>query len=223
MRYEHTLGVSYTCQALAMRYGYDLDKAELAGLLHDCAKRYDGETLLSKCLARNLQVTPSEERDPSLLHAKLGAYMAREKYGVEDPEILQAIECHTTGRCGMTLLDKILYAADYIEPRRYKAGNLPEMQKLAFLDLDEACLAIMESTLTYLRSREFSIDTATVLACEDMKRAVEEKRKHIKIQDIKNQMESKEETAFETVKRAGENRRRGIVREKRRRYKNYRH
>ena len=189
MRYEHTLGVSYTCQALAMRYGYDLDKAELAGLLH----------------------------------AKLGAYMAREKYGVEDPEILQAIECHTTGRCGMTLLDKILYAADYIEPRRYKAGNLPEMRKLAFLDLDEACLAIMESTLTYLRSREFSIDTATVLACEDMKRAVEEKRKHIKIQDIKNQMESKEETAFETVKRAGENRRRGIVREKRRRYKNYRH
>ena len=68
--------------------------------------------------------------------------------------------------------------ADYIEPRRYKAGNLPEMRKLAFLDLDEACLAIMESTLTYLRSREFSIDTATVLACEDMKRVVEEKRKH---------------------------------------------
>ena len=71
MRYEHTLGVSYTCQALAMRYGYDLDKAELAGLLHDCAKRYDGETLLSKCLARNLQVTPSEERDPSMQSSAL--------------------------------------------------------------------------------------------------------------------------------------------------------
>ena len=80
MRFEHTLGVSYTCQALAMRYGYDLDKAELAGLLHDCAKRYDRPTMLEKCISRGIPVSESEERDPSLLHAKLGAWMAREKY-----------------------------------------------------------------------------------------------------------------------------------------------
>ena len=71
MRFEHTLGVSYTCQALAMRYGYDLDKAELAGLLHDCAKRYDRPTMLEKCISRGIPVSESEERDPSLLHAKL--------------------------------------------------------------------------------------------------------------------------------------------------------
>ena len=91
MRFEHTLGVSYTCQALAMRYGYDLDKAELAGLLHDCAKRYDRPTMLEKCISRGIPVSESEERDPSLLHAKLGAWMAREKYGVDDEEILSAI------------------------------------------------------------------------------------------------------------------------------------
>ena len=97
-RYEHTLGVEFTCQALAMRYGYDLDKADLAGLLHDSAKRFEDPVMLQKCLDRNIPVTAEEERDPSLLHAKLGAWMAEHKYEVDDPEILSAITCHTTGK-----------------------------------------------------------------------------------------------------------------------------
>ena len=64
-RYEHTLGVEFTCQALAMRYGYDLDKADLAGLLHDSAKRFEDPVMLQKCLDRNIPVTAEEERDPS--------------------------------------------------------------------------------------------------------------------------------------------------------------
>ena len=100
-------------------------------------------------LDRNIPVTAEEERDPSLLHAKLGAWMAEHKYEVDDPEILSAITCHTTGKPGMSLLDKILYVADYIEPRRSKAANLTAMRKLAFIDLDEACLEIMESILVY--------------------------------------------------------------------------
>lgn len=102
-RYEHTLGVEFTCQALAMRYGYDLDKADLAGLLHDSAKRFEDPVMLQKCLDRNIPVTAEEERDPSLLHAKLGAWMAEHKYGVDDPEIISAITCHTTGKPGMSL------------------------------------------------------------------------------------------------------------------------
>ena len=94
--------------------------------------------MLQKCLDRNIPVTAEEERDPSLLHAKLGAWMAEHKYGVDDPEILSAITCHTTGKPGMSLLDKILYVADYIEPRRSKAANLTAMRKLAFIDLDKA-------------------------------------------------------------------------------------
>ena len=161
MRFEHTLGVSYTCQALAMRYGYDLDKAELAGLLHDCAKRYDRPTMLEKCISRGIPVSESEERDPSLLHAKLGAWMAREKYGVDDEEILSAIACHTTGKTDMGMLDKILYVADYIEPRRDKAPNLKEIRKLAFMDLDLALLKILEDTLGYLGDSPEEVDSMT--------------------------------------------------------------
>jgi len=214
-RFEHTLGVSFTCQALAMRYGYDLDRAELAGLLHDCAKRYDRETMLEKCQKRGIEISESEARDPSLLHAKLGACMAREKYGVEDEEILSAIACHTTGKKDMSLLDKILYVADYIEPRRSKAENLPEMRKLAFVDLDQACLSIMESILEYLKSKDCPIDPMTETACEDMRQAVKRNRKPDK--------EEKEELTVESVKGNGKTRSRGTGREKRRRYKNYRH
>lgn len=209
-RYEHTLGVCYTCQALAMRYDCDLHKAELAGLLHDCAKRFDNETMLKKCRKRNIPVTESELRDPSLLHAKLGAWYAQEKYGVEDEEILSAIACHTTGKCSMSLLDKILYVADYIEPGRYKAEELTKMRKLAFLDLDLACLSIMESILTYLRSIDCPIDSMTLDACEDMSRVVEENEK--------KQNQKKEEHTDEPVKRNGKNRRTRTRREKRRRH-----
>ena len=152
-RYEHTLGVEFTCQALAMRYGYDLDKADLAGLLHDSAKRFEDPVMLQKCLDRNIPVTAEEERDPSLLHAKLGAWMAEHKYEVDDPEILSAITCHTTGKPGMSLLDKILYVADYIEARRDKAEDLPVIRRLAFEDLDEALYQILEGTLNYLGSK----------------------------------------------------------------------
>lgn len=210
LRYEHTLGVTYTCQALAMRYEYDLKKAELAGLLHDCAKRFDRETMLLKCQKREIPINDGELRDPFLLHAKLGAWYAQNKYGIEDEEILNAIACHTTGKANMTLLDKILYVADYIEPDRYKVRELPEMRKMAFLDLDQACLSIMESVLKYLESTNSPIDAATMEACEDMRRIVREKQK--------TTAPSKEVAQVESVKRNGKTRRRRTGREKRRGY-----
>lgn len=208
LRFEHTLGVSYTCQALAMRYGYDLDKAELAGLLHDCAKRYDNTTMLEKCKRKGIDITDSEYTDPSLLHAKLGAWMAKEKYGIEDEEIADAIRCHTTGRTGMTLLDKILYVADYIEPRRDKAEDLPEMRRLSFIDLDQACLSIMDSVLNYLKSKNCPIDPLTQAARDDMKTVVERNRQ-------------KEDVKDEPVKRYGTARSRSFGGEKRRRHKSH--
>ena len=104
MRYEHTLGVSFTCISLAMRYGYDLNKAELAGLLHDCAKRYDESEIIKKCRNKGIELTENELNAPATIHAKLGAWMAENKYGITDPEILQAIACHTTGKPAMGLL-----------------------------------------------------------------------------------------------------------------------
>ena len=155
------MGVSYTCIALAMKHGCDLDKAEMAGLLHDCAKRYDDMTIIQKCEKKGISLTEGELRAPAVIHAKLGAWMAENKYGITDAEILSAIACHTTGKPEMSLLDKIVYVADYIEPRREKAPNLPEMRKLAFEDLEEALYQIMQGTLTYLEASGVQADVMT--------------------------------------------------------------
>ncbi len=160
-RYEHTLSVSYTCVCLAMRYGYPLEKAEIAGLLHDCAKCYPEESYVSRCEKHGIPLTAEEQAAPAVLHAKLGAWMAKERYGINDEEILCAIACHTTGKPGMGLLDKILYIADYIEVRRDKAENLPEMRRLAFEDIDEALFRIVEGTLKYLHKRGIPTDPMT--------------------------------------------------------------
>lgn len=161
MRYEHSVSVSYTCMALAMRYGYDLQKAELAGILHDCAKRYSDTVLIDKCKKHEIALTEDELRAPAVIHAKYGAWMAENKFGIRDEEILSAIRCHTTGKAGMGLLDKILYIADYIEPRRNKASNLPQMRYLAFQDLDETMFQILESTLQYLEKKGGNVDSMT--------------------------------------------------------------
>ena len=161
MRYEHSLSVSFTCMNLAMRYGYDLDKAELAGLMHDCGKRYSDEVILKKCLKHGIPVSESENKALAVLHAKYGAWLAENKYQIRDEEILSAIACHTTGKPDMTVLDKILYIADYIEPRRYKAENLPQMRAMAYVDLDQTMFAILDGTLEYLTKKGGSIDPMT--------------------------------------------------------------
>ncbi|MDO5551243.1 MAG: bis(5'-nucleosyl)-tetraphosphatase (symmetrical) YqeK [Lachnospiraceae bacterium] len=161
MRYEHSLSVSYTCMNLAMRYGYDMEKAELAGLLHDCGKRYSDDIILKKCRKHNISFTPEEEAAPAVLHANYGAWLAQNKYGIQDPEILSAILYHTTGRPEMSMLEKIVYIADYIEPRRYKAADLPQMRKLAYIDLDETMYEILKGTLAYLNKKSGKIDPMT--------------------------------------------------------------
>lgn len=165
-RYEHTLGVSYTAAALAMRYDYDIKKAQLAGLLHDCAKHYPDEKILQYCEKYNVSMTEVEKRNPFLLHAKLGAFLAMRKYHIDDEEIISAILVHTTGKPNMGLLDKIIYVADYIEPTRDKAANLTEIRQLAFENLDEAYIKILAQTIEYLESSQGEIDDMTYKAYE---------------------------------------------------------
>ncbi len=160
-RYQHTLGVAYTAAALAMRYGCDVSRAEAAGLLHDCAKNLPHEKQKQICHKHHIPVTPAEQKNPLLLHAKAGGCLAREKYGITDEEILDAIVWHTTGRPEMTLLDKIIYIADYIEPGRYKAPGLEEVRRLAFQDLDACLCRILEDTLHYLAGSRMEVDSLT--------------------------------------------------------------
>ncbi|MBQ7433725.1 MAG: bis(5'-nucleosyl)-tetraphosphatase (symmetrical) YqeK [Lachnospiraceae bacterium] len=165
-RYEHTLGVAYTAACLAMRYGADIQKAEVAGLLHDCAKCIPDEEKLQKCEKHHLPISDAERKNPSLLHAKLGAYYARQKYGITDEEILGAITWHTTGRPEMTLLEEIVFIADYIEPDRDRAPNLEEIRTLAFTDLKTAVGAVLAGTLAYVGKRQDALDETTVAAYE---------------------------------------------------------
>ncbi len=156
-RMEHTAYVLETAIALADRFGADAKKARTAALLHDCAKYLPEAKLLSY----------ADTKPPMLpiLHAPAGADYAKTAYGVEDPEILQAIRLHTTGDAGMTTLDKIIYLADMIEPSRSyegvdrirKAETLDEMMRLALL-----------RSIWYIKERNYPIHPATLRALEDL-------------------------------------------------------
>lgn len=160
-RYEHTKGVMYTAGCLAMANGYSVEQAMLAGLLHDCAKCIPNDEKIRLCEKHEIPVTPVEYESPYLLHAKLGAYLAETEYEVKNPQILHAIKVHTTGEPDMSLLDKIIYIADYIEPGRDKVANLPEVRQLAFEDLDACMAQILKDSLKYLSSRGGTIDPLT--------------------------------------------------------------
>lgn len=160
-RYEHTLGVAYTAAALAMRYGADQNNALLAGMLHDCAKCLSNEKRLSICEKYNISVSESERKNPFLLHAKVGSFLAMKKYGVTDKDVINAILNHTTGRPGMSTLEKIIWLADYIEPGRKQAPNLAAIRKVAFEDLDQALLMALEDTLQYLNGGKMEVDSMT--------------------------------------------------------------
>ena len=172
-RYEHTLGVAYTAAALAMCYDEDAKKAELAGLLHDCAKCIDNTKKINICKKHNISINDIELKNPFLLHAKVGSFLAMQKYGVRDKDIINAILNHTTGRPGMTILEKIVYIADYIEPNRKQAPNLAEIRRLAFQDLDAALVRILEDTLRYLTTVEGEIDPMTQKTYEYYKKEAE--------------------------------------------------
>lgn len=160
-RYEHTLGVEYTAAALAMCYGASIKNAQLAGLLHDCAKCLSDEKRLAICEKHNISINDIERRNPALLHAKVGSFLAMEEYHVTDPDVIHAILNHTTGRPGMSLLEKIIFIADYIEPGRNRAENLDEIRQLAFVNLDTALLRILENILQYLEECGGEIDPMT--------------------------------------------------------------
>ena len=160
-RYEHTLGVAYTAAALAMCNDVDPVKAETAGILHDCAKCFSDDKKISVCRKNNMEINSVESRNPYLLHAKAGYCIAKNKFDIEDQDILNAILNHTTGRPGMSTLEKIIYIADYIEPSRKQAPNLSEVRKLAFQNLDQALLKILTDILSYLESGGGEIDPLT--------------------------------------------------------------
>jgi len=162
-RYIHSLGVCDTAVRLAKLYGADEEKAYLAGLLHDCAKCFDNETQTEMCRKYGVELTEDDILCPPVIHAPLGAAVARAEYGIEDKEILRAIALHTTGGKDMTALDKIIYISDMIEPSREYPG-VEELRRAAENGLDSAILLSLRRTLEFNLAKNKIIHPDTITA-----------------------------------------------------------
>lgn len=162
-RYAHSVRVARLAGRLAWRHGEDPTRARLAGMLHDLARLYDTGRLLRECEARGLSLEPFERRHPIVLHARLGAELARERFGVDDPGVLSAIRAHTLAAPRMSRLDAIVYLADGLEPGR-AFEERTALEALAFSDLGAAMGAVLRASLAYLRARNLEVAPATLAA-----------------------------------------------------------
>ncbi|MBR4667901.1 MAG: bis(5'-nucleosyl)-tetraphosphatase (symmetrical) YqeK [Butyrivibrio sp.] len=169
-RFDHTLGVAYTSASMAFVYGVDVQKALIAGMLHDCAKCMSHEEQVKICEKNKIDISDVERRNHSLLHAKVGMYLAKTKYEIEDSDILNAIRWHTTGREDMSLLEKIVYIADFIEPNRKNLEDMDIIRKEAFTDIDRCLAHILHNSVIYLKTINKECDDATMKAYEYYKK-----------------------------------------------------
>ena len=160
-RYLHSLGVEETAVKLARRYGLDEEQAAVAALLHDWGRGLENDLLLKKAKEFDIVVEGIEEKAPHLLHGPVGAKLVELELGINDPAILQAIALHTTGAGKMSLLDKVIYLADYVEPGRMFSG-VEQIRKVAFLDLERALLMAAENSLYHLLRKKALIHYKTV-------------------------------------------------------------
>ena len=163
-RVPHVLGTEQEAVRLSIRYGGDVEQARRAALLHDCTKRCTPDEQFALCDRYGIELDPVERANPKLLHALTGAAVAREVYGMS-PEIVSAIRWHTTGRAGMSLLEKIMYLADYIEPSRDFPG-VEELRRVCYEDINRGLAMGLEMTVRETRE---SLHHATLEALKDVK------------------------------------------------------
>lgn len=162
-RLIHSINVMNTAVKMAERFGANMEKAEIAGLLHDCAKNIKGKEAIALCEELGIEVDEIERIQTGLLHGALGAKLAEMEYKIEDAEILKAILYHTTGREKMGLLEKIIFLSDYIEPGRNFPG-VDIIRAQAMNDLDGAILAALDRTITHVIQRKQLLHPRTVNA-----------------------------------------------------------
>lgn len=166
-RIPHVLGTEQEAVRLAEKYGADVEKARVAALLHDCTKKLNMEEQLALCEKYGIGLDELEQKALKLLHSKTGAAIARDVFGVDD-EIYRAIWWHTTGHAGMTLLEKVIYLADYIEPTRDFPG-VEELRKAVYEDLDKGLLLALNMSIEEMTAMGNPVHHATVEARDALK------------------------------------------------------
>lgn len=162
-RLEHILRVAETARELARLHGLDTERAYTAALLHDNARELPGHRLLAECRQRGMAILPIDEINPiPRLHGLLGAAIARERFGIADTELLDAISSHTLGRVGMTPLEMVVFLADYTEPGRSPHEGLAEVRETAPHDLALATRMAMDYTMRYLLDKRRALHPQVV-------------------------------------------------------------
>ncbi|WP_261129562.1 bis(5'-nucleosyl)-tetraphosphatase (symmetrical) YqeK [Bacillus sp. Marseille-Q3570] len=167
-RYQHTIGVMDTAVELAERFGADSEKARMAAIFHDYAKFRSKEEMKRIIKEQNLG-EDLLRYGSELWHAPVGAYLVEKEAGMEDEEILQAISSHTSGRVGMSMLEKIIFLADYIEPGRHFPG-VEDVREAAKENLNEAVKQSLMNTITFLMKRNQLVFPETLYTYNDIVR-----------------------------------------------------
>lgn len=162
-RYNHTLGVVETAIKLAKLNGISEEKAEIAALAHDVAKNLSKERMEAILNSNNISLSKVEKSNMDLWHSIIAPIEARNKLEIEDEEILDAVRWHTTGKEDMSILAKIIYVADMIEPNRDFDG-VEEIRKLTFEDLDIGVYTALTHTIQFLLMKNLLIDENTIKA-----------------------------------------------------------
>ncbi len=166
-RLQHTLNVREMAVQLAKRYGADVEKAAVAALLHDTAKELPKQEMLQIFAENAIMADNAPQRPSPVWHGVCAAILAKTKWGVDDEEILSAIRCHTTGKPGMSTLDKIIFLADMTSAERSYPG-VEQLRKLEMEDLDKAMVAALEMTLDFVRKSGKDVDMVSMQTLEDL-------------------------------------------------------
>lgn len=169
-RFEHTLRVIEMAGELAERFKESTEKAKLAAALHDYAKNWPVEDLETYIINNHLS-NDLLTYDSELWHGPVASHVMENEYSITDSDVLQAITYHTTGRAGMTNIEKIVYLADYIEPGRDIPG-IEEVRAASLQSLDDACWLVARNTLNYLIQKKVTIHPDSVHAYNDLTRII---------------------------------------------------
>ena len=166
-RFRHSKNVAKEAVRLAKKYGANVEKAELAGILHDATKETDGPEQMSLIRRAGIELTEMEKNSPKLWHAISGSAYVQVEMEINDREIIDAIRYHTTGRAGMTLLDKVIFVADFTSADRDYEG-VDRIRRIADKNLDEAVLEGMSFTISDLALRKITIAPDTFAGYNEM-------------------------------------------------------